>query len=245
MDLKNKSKTQAHAAASLAFFQITIPSVEDIDARLDLIVEMAKYATVGELHAQVDGIINSAIGDIKEAIESLSAERVHAFIVKLSEVLMDNPAGHPEYGSFYSITTLSTVLEKIKPDSIYKVYLYLSLAYVLSAFAETRGTLNKKNVLYVGTEQAFVDECCTMTKEMVSKAADVAFKDELLSTVVGGCANIRIACAVFDLFEPDSRETKKTIQTLVRRAESSDLIASRTDSDADIMHALRTLKTLC
>ena len=105
--------------------------------------------------------------------------------------------------------------------------------------------MNKKNVLYVGTEQAFVDECCTMTKEMVSKAADVAFKDELLSTVVGGCANIRIACAVFDLFEPDSRETKKTIQTLVRRAESSDLIASRTDSDADIMHALRTLKTLC
>ena len=245
MDLKNKSKMQAHAAASLAFFQITIPSVEDIDARLDLIVEMAKYATVGELHAQVDGVINSAIGDIKEAIESLSAERVHAFIVKLSEVLMDNPAGHPEYGSFYSITTLSTVLEKIKPDSIYKVYLYLSLAYVLSAFAETRGTLNKKNVLYVGTEQAFVDECCTMTKEMVSKAADVAFNDKLLSTVVGGCANIRIACAVFDLFEPDSRETKKTIQTLVRRAESSDLIASRTDSDADIMHALRTLKTLC
>ena len=95
MDLKNKSKMQAHAAASLAFFQITIPSVEDIDARLDLIVEMAKYATVGELHAQVDGVINSAIGDIKEAIESLSAERVHAFIVKLSEVLMDNPAGHP------------------------------------------------------------------------------------------------------------------------------------------------------
>ena len=87
------------------------------------------------------------------------------------------------------------MLEKIKPDSIYKVYLYLSLAYVLSAFAETRGTLNKKNVLYVGTEQAFVDECCTMTKEMVSKAADVAFNDELLSTVVGGCANIRIACA--------------------------------------------------
>ena len=41
MDLKNKSKMQAHAAASLAFFQITI-SVEDIDARLDLIVEMAK-----------------------------------------------------------------------------------------------------------------------------------------------------------------------------------------------------------
>ena len=47
---------------------------------------------MGELHAQVDGVINSAIGDIKEAIESLSAERVHAFIVKLSEVLMDNPA---------------------------------------------------------------------------------------------------------------------------------------------------------
>ena len=228
----------------MAFFRNSIPSVEDIDARLDLIVEMAKYATVGELHAQVDGVINSAIGDIKEAIESLSAERVHAFIVKLSEVLMDNPAGHPEYGSFYSITTLSTVLEKIKPDSIYKVYLYLSLAYVLSAFAETRGTLNKKTYFtLVQREQApLVDECCTMTKEMVSKAADVAFNDELLSTVVGGCANIRIACAVFDLFEPDSRETKKTIQTLVRqRPESSDLITAELIA-MDIMHALRTLK---
>ena len=63
----------------MAFFQITIPSVEDIDARLDLIAEMAKYATVGELHAQVDGVINSAIGDIKEAIESLSAEKSARF----------------------------------------------------------------------------------------------------------------------------------------------------------------------
>ena len=102
------------------------------------------------------------------------------------------------------------MLEKIKPDSIYKVYLYLSLAYVLSAFAETRGTLNKKNVLYVDTNKLPArGRVVMMTKEMVSKAADVAFNDELLSTVVGGCANIRIACAVFDLFEPDSRETKK------------------------------------
>ena len=82
-----------------------------------------------------------------------------------------------------------------------------------------------------------------MTKEMVSKAADVAFNDELLSTVVGGCANIRIACAVFDLFEPDSRDKKNDSNT--RSRGSSDLMRAELIAKADIMHALRTLKTLC
>jgi hypothetical protein len=246
--VNKREKTQAQAAASVAFCQITIPSVADIEARLKLIVETAKYATACELHAQVDGVISSAITDIEDAIESLRAERVHAFVLKLSEVLMDNPAGHPEYGSFYAIATASTMLEKMSTEDStkYKAYAYLALAYVVASFAETRGTLNKKNVeLYGGSEQAFVDECVTWAKEMVSKAADVVYNDDdLLSTRSGGAANIRIACVVLDLFKSDSRETKKTIQTLVRRCEASELITANNNDDDDVMmlRAFHTLK---
>ena len=244
-DVKNNEKTKAQAASSVAFCQITIPSVENIEARLDLIVETAKYATVCELHAQVDGVISSAIQDIEEAIETLRAERVHAFVAKLSEVLMDNPAGHPEYGSFYAIATASTMLEKMTTDTgCYKAYAYLALAYVVAAFAETCGTLNKKNVeLFGGSEQAFIDECCSWTKEMVSKAADVVAFNES-PTTKSAEANLRIACAVFDLFKRDSKETKKTIQTLVRRAEASEMI-SKDDNDSDLLRAHRVLKEMC
>jgi hypothetical protein len=245
-DVKKREKTQAQAAASVAFCQITIPSVADIEARLKLIVETAKYATACELHAQVDGVISSAITDIEDAIESLRAERVHAFVLKLSEVLMDNPAGHPEYGSFYAIATASTMLEKMSTEDStkYKAYAYLALAYVVASFAETRGTLNKKNVeLYGGSEQAFVDECVTWAKEMVSKAADVVYNDDdLLSTRSGGAANIRIACVVLDLFKSDSRETKKTIQTLVRRCEASELITANNNDDDVMLRAFHILK---
>ena len=245
-DVKKREKTQAQAAASVAFCQITIPSVADIEARLKLIVETAKYATACELHAQVDGVISSAITDIVDAIESLRAERVHAFVLKLSEVLMDNPAGHPEYGSFYAIATASTMLEKMSTEDStkYKAYAYLALAYVVASFAETRGTLNKKNVeLYGGSEQAFVDECVTWAKEMVSKAADVVYNDDdLLSTRSGGAANIRIACVVLDLFKSDSRETKKTIQTLVRRCEASELITANNNDDDVMLRAFHILK---
>jgi hypothetical protein len=246
-DVKNNEKTKAQAASCVAFCQITIPSVENIEARLNMIVETAKYATACELHAQVDGVISSAIQDIEEAIGTLRAERVHAFVSKLSEVLMDNPAGHPEYGSFYAIATASTMLEKMTTDyntECYKAYAYLALAYVVAVFAETCGTLNKKNVeLFGGSERAFVDECCTWAKDMVSKAADVAF-NESPTTTSAGEANIRIACAVFDLFKLDSKETKKTIQTLVRRAEVSEMF-SKDDKDSDLLCAHRLLKEMC
>jgi hypothetical protein len=49
---------------------------------------------------------------------------------------------------------------------------------------------------------------------------------------------------VFDLFKRDSKETKKTIQTLVRRAEASEMI-TKDDNDSDLLRAHRVLKEMC
>ena len=78
---------------------------------------------------------------------------------------------------------------------------------------------------------------------MVSKAADVAFNENSTTTSASE-ANIRIACAVFDLFKCDSKETKKTIQTLVRRAEASEMF-SKDDNVSDLLRAHRLLKEMC
>ena len=78
---------------------------------------------------------------------------------------------------------------------------------------------------------------------MVSNAADVVYNDDdLLSTRSGGAANIRIACVVLDLFKSDSRETKKTIQTLVRRCEASELITANNNDDDVMLRAFHILK---
>jgi hypothetical protein len=78
---------------------------------------------------------------------------------------------------------------------------------------------------------------------MVSKAADVVAFNES-PTTKSAEANLRIACVVFDLFKRDSKETKKTIQTLVRRAEASEMI-TKDDNDSDLLRAHRVLKEMC
>ena len=250
----NDKKMKAHATSCTAFCQITIPSVENVSARLDLFVKTAKYATFCGLHAQVDGLIRSAIADANDSYISNNkpldleqdqfeaAETMHAFILKLSSVLIKNPAGHPEFGPFYAISGAASAIANFPSTTTMvhlKSYMYLSLAFVCSAFAEARSTLNKKNMELYASEQAFVDECCTWAKEMVSKAAEVAFDDDIVKTLNGGSTNLRIAFVISELFTTSSKETGKMLKTLLRRVEASELM---TIGSADEIRLLESLK---
>ena len=188
---KHSNKTLAFVKATIAFCQITAPSVAGAQSRLRLFLAAAEAALMNGLVQQADGLVRSAITDAQESTgasavggwRDLAPGEADAaavdFVRRCASLLVVLP-GHPEKGPLYIVRGLARVMETFpwSPKSDAPVQAHLALVQLCAALAQPRLPYRVEGVqsndsLYAG-EPEYAEEVLELTHELVQRATDAA-----------------------------------------------------------------------
>ena len=188
---KHSNKTLAFVKATVAFCQITAPSVAGAPARLRLFLAAAEAALMNGLVQQAEGLIRSAITDAQESTGASAVggwrdlapgeadAAVVDFVRRCASFLVVLP-GHPEKGPLYIVRGLARVMETFpwSPKSDAPVQAHLALVQLCSALAQPRlpyrvEGVQSNDALYAG-EPEYAEEVLELTHELVQRATDAA-----------------------------------------------------------------------
>ncbi|KAL6057485.1 Trafficking protein particle complex subunit 6B [Balamuthia mandrillaris] len=162
---RHTKKTAAFVRACIAYSFITIPSMDDVFARLHLYLLAAQVAFMNQALPQADSLLKAAITLIQEVPSSIEDEysttrrkntdpMLLSVIQHFSAVLVVAP-GHPEHGPFYLIKGLVKVVQDREWEATtgYKSYALLALLSMFCAHYQDKlpyhiNGLESNDVLY-------------------------------------------------------------------------------------------------
>jgi hypothetical protein len=166
---QHSTETAAFARACIAYCYITIPSMEDIFARLHLYLFAGQVALKNHSVSQAESLFKAAVAAIDEVPATLEVrfdrrvrqtepeliEFIKLFIASLVAV-----PGHPELGPFYLLRGLFQVVKDYpwEEGSAAKAEIYVSMIVLLSVsltppFPYAIAGVEGNDVLYAGTAE--------------------------------------------------------------------------------------------
>lgn len=164
---EHTTETAAFVRACVAYCYITIPSMEDIFARLHLYLFAGQLALKNQSVSQAESLFKAAVAAIDEVPATLEVRfdrRVRQTepelveFVKLFVSLLVAVPGHPELGPFYLLRGLYQIIKDYpwEEGSSAKAEIYVSMIVLLSVslkppFPYSIAGVDGNEVLYAGT----------------------------------------------------------------------------------------------
>jgi len=149
MNGKHTKKTSAFVKACMAFCHITIPSIDNVFTRLNLLLLCGNTSLTNQCLPQTDTFFKAAITLIPEVPPLLdtfdyqrkesSEPQLLAFLTTFAGALVCVP-GHPEHGPFYLVHGLLTAVQRYnwKAESGNKTKLYVVLLSLLCSYSQRK-----------------------------------------------------------------------------------------------------------
>jgi hypothetical protein len=147
---RHNKKTSAFVKSCIAFCHITIPSLNDVLRKLELMLLCAQVALQCQCLPQTDTMLKSAISLLPEVPPSLwdssegkkvySGDRMVEFLRNLLSTLVVVP-GHPEHGPFYIVQGLLNALPRYEwsvNSPALKTRVYTEMLALLATYRQKR-----------------------------------------------------------------------------------------------------------
>jgi hypothetical protein len=178
---------------------ITIPSLEDIFAKLRLLLICGEVALVNAMIVQAEGFLKAAISllpDVPPTIEVYklivqTEEELVSYIRNFTSFLLLFP-GHPEHGSFYLVKGLLNAVQTYEPwaeGSVGKTKVFLGVfslfcTYYQRTFPYHIARVESNDELY-GGEAAYMKQLMpfldTLISEILAQLTKIGERGDLLS----------------------------------------------------------------
>lgn len=161
---KHSKKTAAFAKACLAYCHITIPSIDSVSRKLQLLLQCANCALLNQCLPQTDTFLKAAISLIPEMppSEEVDGKRQHTegtlatYLSSLLSTLVLVP-GHPDHGPFYIVQGLLNAVPKYpwQAHTDCKTRVFIDMLALLATYAQKKFPyslpgVESNDVLYCG-----------------------------------------------------------------------------------------------
>ena len=165
MKARHTKKTSAFVKACLAYCHVTIPSIDDVFRRLELLLHCAQVALLNQCLPQTDTFLKASITLVPDVptteevdYKRVSTEpRLATFLRSFLAFLVIVP-GHPSHGPFYLVQGLLNALPRYEwnATSVYLPSIYIDMLGLISAYAQRKlpysiERVESNDVLYGGS----------------------------------------------------------------------------------------------
>jgi len=195
---KHTKKTSAFVKACFAYCHITIPSINDVMRKLQLLLLLAQVSLLNQCLPHTDTFLKAAISLIPELqpFEEVDGRRVHtedkllAYMRSLFSTLIIAP-GHPEHGPFYIVNGLLNALPKYQWQKTTGVLcrVYINMLPLLCTYAQRKfpyhiATVESNDELYGGAPgymRELFETLCLTIEEVIKQLTELGEKEDTVS----------------------------------------------------------------
>lgn len=197
---KHTKKTAAFVKACLAYCHITIPSLDDIIAKLYLMLQCGQVALVNGMIVQSEGFLKSAISlipDVPHIVEvnntrKSTEEDLVSFLRNFASFLLLFP-GHPKNGPFYLIQGLLNAIQQYAPwksvtphkTQVFIGMLQLFCTYAQRTFPYHIAGVESNDMLYGGGDAEYIAAVKNFIDQLIGEVArqiqEIGEKKDILS----------------------------------------------------------------
>jgi len=200
---KHNKKTAAFVKACLAYCHITIPSLDDVFTRLQLLLQSGEVALVNGMITQGEAFLKAAISLIPEVpatstdktkVTISNEQQLASFILNFASFILLFP-GHPSKGPFYLVKGLLNGVSSYEPwkkPGVPKTQVFLGMLQLFCTYYQRNFPYHIQRVesndsLYGGDEKymravhSFIDQLITnilQQLEAIGKLGDLVSKKQ-------------------------------------------------------------------
>ena len=237
MNGEHSKKSSSFVKACIAFNHITIPSIDDVFVRLNLLLYCSFVALRNQCLPQTDTFLKQAISLLPEAppIEELDYKKVgtepklHSYLCDFLGLLVVVP-GSPEYGPFYLVHGLVKAVPRYawKAESGLKAKVYISLLGAMSEMSQKKLSyfvegVDSNDTLYGGSKE-YHDELNeliqTIMQTIVEELTSLGEKDEKVNKIQQAEVVVTLVDQMVKVFTLDDT-TMKFVKKLLGICEKS------------------------
>jgi len=239
----HSKKTAAFVKACLAYAHITIPSLEDIFARLRLLLQCGSVALVNGMIVQAEGFLKAAISLVPEVPPSIEVyklvlqteEELVSFLRNFAAFLLLFP-GHPEHGPFYLVKGLLNAVQSYEPwngehGSVGKSRVFLGVLSLFCTYAQRSfpyhiARVESNDDLYGGEpaySRALAPFLDTLVSELLQQLSKIGERGDLLAKKQQGTLALDLANVLVSSFSMNAASATLVVR-LVQLAQKSNAV---------------------
>jgi len=237
-------KTSAFVKACLAYCHVTVPSIEDIFRRLELLLHCAQVALLNQCLPQTDTFLKATISLIPDVptheeidYKRVSTEaRLATFLRSFLSFLVVVP-GHPTHGPFYLIQGLLNAMPRYEwtPETGHRTAVYIDMLPLLCAYSQRKlpysvERVESNDVLYGGSNdymEELQEHKATVMQEVISQLTELRESQDRAVKIRQAELVLQLVNQLIMTYKLDTAVTSFVIKLMELAKKSKDILPKK------------------